>query len=58
MKITKKLLYVTLALVLALSSISSAFACTGIYVGSEVSANGSTWDDLKITVTCTARCSA
>lgn len=43
MKITKKLLYVTLALVLALSSISSAFACTGLYVGSEVSANGSTY---------------
>lgn len=43
MKVTKKIVSLSLALLLAMSSITSAWACTGIYVGSESSANGSTY---------------
>ncbi len=43
MKITKKVVSLSLVLLLALSSIPSAFACTGIYVGKDKSQNGSTY---------------
>ncbi len=43
MKIKKKVLSLSLVLLMVLSSVSSAFACTGIYVGSEMSENGSTY---------------
>ena len=43
MKKFKKVIPVLLALVLVLSSVTSSMACTGVYVGSAVSANGSTY---------------
>ena len=39
----KKLLSVFMASAMVLSSVSTAFACTGIYVGKDFSANGSTY---------------
>lgn len=43
MNVSKKLFSLSLALLLVLSSIPSSLACTGIYVGREVSENGSTY---------------
>lgn len=43
MKLTKKVVSIGLALLLAMSCISSAFACTGVYVGKDVSEDGSTY---------------
>ena len=43
MKCFKKFMPIMLAMVLVLSQAASAFACTGVYVGSNVSANGSTY---------------
>ena len=43
MKCLKKFMPLILALTLVLSQATSALACTGVYVGSEVSANGSTY---------------
>ena len=43
MKYFKKFMPIMLAMVLVLSQAASAFACTGVYVGSNVSANGSTY---------------
>ena len=42
-KSMKKMLTVALAFILVLSSITSAFACTGFYVGSGVTENGSSY---------------
>ena len=39
----KKMLTMALALVLVLGSVNSAFACTGVYVGSGVTENGSSY---------------
>ena len=41
--ICKKMLTMALACILVLSSITSAFACTGVYVGGGVTENGSTY---------------
>ena len=53
MKCFKKFMPLILALTLVLSQATSALACTGVYVGSEVSANGSTYigrsEDIKDT---------
>ena len=38
-----KLLAVALTMCIALGSVTSAFACTGVYVGSDVTANGSSY---------------
>ena len=38
-----KLLAVALTMCIALGSVTSAFACTGLYVGSDVTANGSSY---------------
>lgn len=43
MKMTKKVVSLGLALLLAVSCIPSAFACTGLYVGKDVSEDGSTY---------------
>lgn len=43
MKVKKKLLSLSLVLLLALSNTPSASACTGIYVGRDASENGSTY---------------
>lgn len=43
MKRFKRMLSVFLASTMVLSSASTALACTGVYVGSSVSANGSTY---------------
>lgn len=43
MKMNKKLLTLLLSLIIILSSTSGAFACTGIYVGNQLSQNGSTY---------------
>ncbi len=43
MKVKKKILSLSLVLLLVLSYAPSAFACTGIYVGRDVSENGSTY---------------
>ena len=43
MKKFKKTLPILMALLLVLGSFSSAFACTGLYVGSDVTENGSTY---------------
>lgn len=39
----KKMLMMALALMLVLGSVTSAFACTGLYVGSDVTENGSSY---------------
>ena len=43
MKATKKMIALALTIALALSLASPAAACCGVYVGSGVSANGSTY---------------
>lgn len=43
MKKLHKLLTIFLAVIMVLGSFSSAFACTGVYVGSDVTENGSTF---------------
>ncbi len=43
MKLLKKTVPVILAIALVLSSVTTAMACTGVYVGSAVSENGSTY---------------
>ncbi len=43
MKVKKKLLSLSLTMLMVLSCAPSAFACTGIYVGRDVSENGSTY---------------
>ncbi len=43
MKVKEKVLSLSLAAALALSCVPSAFACTGIYVGQNMSENGSTY---------------
>lgn len=43
MKKSRKLLTIVIAMVMVLGSFSSAFACTGVYVGSALTDNGSTF---------------